>query len=294
MYLALTFLGPFVYLGLPAAWPPPGVVAAGRGSARLSFRVPGVYLRFTWGVVSAGPDRDWPLRGCRGTARGCGPAASPSCPCAPVRGLARDAASAALVRGAQAGERGYGWLPVPPAGPGGRAPGPAVLHAIAAAAIAALLARVAAALEGAPAPAAGPGMLWQLSPLPADAGDSTGAGKPWDHPGTGLAGRPPGRSRRAHWPPQVASGCLAGGGAGDGQRKLADRLSWFANLSLFHPSANTYSSGGSCRQRNPLSATDVQDAAELTFQCDSPTHISVRLIKQSFMARGTCVPYVNS
>lgn len=57
----------------------------------------------------------------------------------------------------------------PPLGAFGERLDRLVLHAVATATIAALLARVAAALEGVPAPAAEPDMLWQpgLGPEPA-------------------------------------------------------------------------------------------------------------------------------
>src|SRR5271163_3955949 len=59
-------------------------------------------------------------------------------------------------------------------------------------------------------------------------------------------------------------------------------------------SANLPANTGTCRQRSPLSVADVQDTAIINLPVHFQTHISVRLIKQSSVARRRCVTYVNS
>src|SRR5487761_773328 len=59
-------------------------------------------------------------------------------------------------------------------------------------------------------------------------------------------------------------------------------------------SANLPANTGTCRQRSPLSAADVQDAARINLPVHSQTDISVKLIKQSSVAGRRCVTYVNS
>ena len=123
-------------------------------------------------------------------------------------------------------------------------------------------------------------------------GHPTGTGSP----ATGRLARPaPARPLRG------GTACCRRGGPPAGlprrqgrSAEMADRLSGFANLSPSMSPANLLANTYSCRQRSPLSVADVQDTAGINLPVDSQTHISVKLIKQSWMAGRTCVTYVNS
>ena len=95
-------------------------------------------------------------------------------------------------------------------------------------------------------------------------------------------------------PARRASGPLPGTGASDGQQNQQTVYPDSRTCHPAAPSANTYSNRGTSRQRSPLSVADVQDTAIINLPVHSPTHISVRLIKQSSVARRRCVTYVNS
>jgi hypothetical protein len=74
-------------------------------------------------------------------------------------------------------------------------------------------------------------------------------------------------------------------------------LMYIGSLQTCRPSmssANLPANTGTCRQRSPLSAADLLDTAVINLPVHSQTDISVKLIKQWWMAGRTCVTYVNS
>jgi hypothetical protein len=131
---------------------------------------------------------------------------------------------------------------------------------------------------------------------------STGTAKAWQPTGTGspATGRPGSRpSPRSPGPRTArcrrrASGPVPGTVARDGQQNQQTVYPDSRTCRPAAPPANTYSNRGTCRQRSPLSVTDVQDTARINLPVHSQTHISVKLIKQSSVAARRCVTYVNS
>jgi hypothetical protein len=111
------------------------------------------------------------------------------------------------------------------------------------------------------------------------------------------------RPRAGRFPASPLTGlprCRSGGppaglrGPGrDGQRKWQTVCPGSRTCRRSTPPANPGTNTGTCRQRTPLSAADVQDTARINLPVHSQTDISAKLLKQSSMARRTCVPYVN-
>ena len=133
-------------------------------------------------------------------------------------------------------------------------------------------------------------------------GGSTITGKAWQPTGDGFAGHGPAGSRPARSPGlRRTARCRSGGppagfpGLGrDGQQKWQTVYPGSRTCRRSAPPANTGTNTGTCRQRPPLSAADVQDTARINLPVHSQTDISVKLIKQSFVAGRRCVTYVNS
>ena len=118
-------------------------------------------------------------------------------------------------------------------------------------------------------------------------GGSTGTAKAWQPTGTGspATGRPA-RGQRPLARSAEAARCRRGGPpagspgrpgtvSGIGRPFSRDSRTCRPSMSPANLLANT----GTCRQRSPLSAADVQDTARINLPVDSQTHISVKLYK---------------
>jgi hypothetical protein len=98
------------------------------------------------------------------------------------------------------------------------------------------------------------------------------------------------RCRRGQTAADRVPGWATGDGPQSGQTvRPGSRTCRYSMLSA-NLSANTHTR----RQRNDLASENVQRMAEINLPVDSPTYIRAQLVKQSSVARRTCMPYVKS